>query len=413
MEELAAPETLTDMYGHMIAQRDWLARLPVDTMTGFQATEVLEFGAKLERLGVAIQMVTAPKVSDTYVWKQEGHKTAASYLAEKTGTSEAKAGGALETARQLAELPETALCLAGGSFSPEQIKEIASAAAVHPEAEGELIEAAARSGLKGLKLRCQRTKALASFEMGEQARERAIHQSRFFRHRFDPDGAVRIEARLTPADGARILEAVKAKAGAFYDDARRAGCYESEAAYRADGLVSLADDAVLGRGTGMAKPTVILRVDLAALHRGELDGDGAAQCDGGPGEMCEIAGVGPVSLATATRVLGDAYVKLVISDGIDIRTVCHVGRTIPASLKTALEQRDPVCSVPRCDNRYSLESHHLVAVTDGGPTSLDNLVRICKWHHDLITYERWRLRGGPGEWTWHPPPDFDGVGPAP
>ena len=85
-----------------------------------------------------------------------------------------------------------------------------------------------------------------------------------------------------------------------------------------------------------------------------------------------------MSLATATRVLGESYVKLVISDGIDVRSVCHLGRTIPASLKTALEQRDPVCSVPRCDNHYYLESHHLIAVTDGGPTSLDNLVRICK-----------------------------------
>jgi hypothetical protein len=48
MEELAAPETLTDMDAPMIARRGWLAQLPLDTMTGFQATEVLEFGAKLE-----------------------------------------------------------------------------------------------------------------------------------------------------------------------------------------------------------------------------------------------------------------------------------------------------------------------------------------------------------------------------
>ena len=336
--EMAVPETLSDMRSLMISQRSWLAHLPVDTMTGFQATEVLEFGAQLERLGVAIQMVMAPKVSDTFVWKQEGHKSAASYLAEKTGTSEGRAFGVLETARQLGELPETARCLANGSFSGEQAREIASAASVHPGAEGELLEAAARSGLKGLKVRCQRTKALASYEMGEQARENAIHQSRFFRHRFDPDGAVRIEARLTPADGARILEAVKAKAGLFYDEARRAGSYESESAYRADGLVSLADDAVMGNGTGMARPAVILRVDLAALKRGELDRDSGDNTAGGDdsGERCEIAGVGPVSLATATRVLGDAYVKLVISDGNDVRSVCHLGRSVPAQMKTAL-----------------------------------------------------------------------------
>jgi hypothetical protein len=154
---------------------------------------------------------------------------------------------------------------------------------VHPGAEGELIEAAARSGLKGLKTRCQRTKALASWENDEVGRENAIRKSRFLRRRLDPDGAVRIEARLTPADGARIMEAIKAKAGVFYDEARSTGLFESMSSYLADGLVSLADDAVCGSGTGIAKPTVVLRVDLAALTRGEVEGD----------EVCEIPGWDP------------------------------------------------------------------------------------------------------------------------
>jgi len=91
--------------------------------------------------------------------------------------------------------------------------------------------------------------------------------------------------------------------------------------------------------------------------------------------------------------------------------VCGRGATLIRSTNETggLEQRDPVCSVPLCDNHYYLENHHLVPVAQGGPTSLDNLVRICKWPHDLITYERWNLKGRPGEWTWRPPPDFDGL----
>jgi hypothetical protein len=406
-----------DMHEHLRAQRDWLTHLDFETMNGFQAQEVLEFGAKLERLGRATVMLAAPRVDDTLFWRQEGHRSAASYLAEKTGTTEGGAIGVLETARQLGDLPETAKCLQWGDFSAEQVKEIASAATVHPGAEAELIEAATRSGLKGLKTRCQRTKALASWENGERGRENAIRKSRFFRHYKDPDGGVRIEARLTPADGARIVEAVKAKAGLFADEARKSGLYESTRAYLADGLVSLADDAILGTGTGIARPTVILRVDLAALRRGELAKGTPANDDAGPAhchdEVCEIPGVGPVSLATATRVLGDSFVKIVITDGVDVRSICHLGRTVPAHLQTALEERDPVCSVPLCETDFSLENHHLVAVTNGGPTSLANLVRICKWHHDLITYEGWTLTGAPGAWNWHPPPDFDALGQAP
>jgi len=398
------PETLEDMHLHIHAQRAWLTGLNVDAMTGFQATEVLEYGATLERLAVAIQMLVAPKVDDTFVWRQEGHKSAATYLAEKTGTTVGHAIGVLETARQLGDLPETAACLKWGQFSAEQVKEIASAATIHPGAEGELIEAAARSGLKGLRTRCRRTKALASWENDEVGRENAIRKSRFFRHYHDPDGAVRIEARLTPADGARILEAVRAKAGYYFERAREAGLHESMNAYCADGLVALADDAVCGNGTGIARPHVILRVDLAALRRGELEQGGAIG-----GEVCEIPGVGPVSLATATRVLGDSFVKIVMADGVDVHSVCHLGRTVPAHLLTALEERDPVCAVPRCESDHLLEVHHIVAFAEGGPTSLENLVRICRWHHDLVTYEKWTLEGHPGAWQWHAPPDFDGL----
>jgi len=392
----------------MDRERTWLSGLNFDTMSGFQATEVLEFFAKLERLAMAGIMLAAPKVDDTHVWRQEGHKSPASFLAEKTGTTVGEAIGVLETARQLGDLPETADCLKWGHFSARQVKEIASAAAVHPAAEGELIEAAARSGLKGLRTRCQKMKAIASWEMDEVGRENAIRKSRYFRHQVEPDGAVRLEARLTPADGARILEAVKAKAGHYFEQARKAGLYESMSAYCADGLVSLADDAVCGSGTGIARPTVVLRVDLAALRRGELK-----RADSDDGEVCEIPGVGPVSLATATRVLGDSFVKIVVANGVDVRNVCHLGRTLPSHLQTAVEERDPICAVPRCDTDHLLEVHHLVPVTEGGPTTLDNLVRICRWHHNLLTYERWRLEGKPGAWEWYPPSDFDELRQAP
>jgi hypothetical protein len=399
-EELCpTDETLADVYESMRRQREFLARLDPDTLTGQDASNLLEFFSKLERLGTAGSMVVAPVVADRMVWRQEGHKSAASYLAEKTGSTEGQAIGVLETAKQLGELPETAVCLRRGDFSAAQVKEVAAAATVHPGAEAELLEVAARTGLKGLRTQCQKVKALASWETSEVARYNAIRTSRFFRHWIEADGAVRVEARLTPGDGARLLEAVKAKAAVFFEEGRRAGLYESMGAYAADGLVSLADDAVVGTGTGVGRPTVIVRVDLAALKRGETEGQ----------EVCQIAGVGPVPLATANRVLGDALVKLVIADGCDVANVCHLGRSVPAHLMTALEERDPTCAVPRCEATTRLEVHHRVPFSEGGPTQLSNLVRICTWHHDLLTYEGWTLVGKPGGWSWHPPPDFEAL----
>jgi hypothetical protein len=381
----------------MIEQRSWFAALDFEAMSGSEAGDVLEFAVKLERLAVAIKLRSALRLDDHFVWRDEGHRTSASYLAEKTGSSVGNAHGVLETAKQLAELPDTARALHFGTFSPQQVTEIASAATVHPAAEGDLLEMARHMGLKGLKNKCAQLKALNSWENDEVGRYNAIRKSRFLRHWTDVDGAMRIEGRLDPVAGARIVEALKCKASFFFDEARKAGVHESMGAYMADGLEALADDAICGTGTGIARPSVILRVDLAALQRGETQGDN---------EVCEIPGVGPVPLATATRVLGDAFLKIVISDGRDVQSVCHLGRTIPVHLETALQERDPVCVVPKCENDYRLEIHHRVPVTEHGPTSMENLVRICRWHHDLVTYEGWKLEGQPGSWAWHPPPDF-------
>ena len=52
----------------------------------------------------------------------------------------------------------------------------------------------------------------------------------------------------------------------------------------------------------------LLRVDAQALRRGHVQGE----------ELCEIAGVGPVPVSVAKEVLGDAIVKLVITNGVDV-----------------------------------------------------------------------------------------------
>jgi len=399
MEQGRPPKTLNEAFERLSWLREFVGEIDTEPMNETVAVQHIEFFSKLERVGAAGTMVIAPKVEACFEWRQEGYTSAAHFLAAKMGTAPGTAMGVLETARQLADLPETAACLRHGDFSVAQVRAIADAASVHPGAEGELIEAATRCGLKGLKTRCERTKALASWENDEVGRENAIRKSRFFRHWIDADGGVRFEAKVTPADGARIKEVIGARAGVFFDEARKAGLHESMGAYAADAFAALADDAVMGTGTGIARPTVVLRVDLAALKRGETEGD----------ELCEIPGIGPVSLATATRLLGDCFLKIVIRDGCDVRSVSHPGRTVPAHLETALQERDPTCVVPGCDNGSYLETHHRVPVFERGLTTMDNLVRICTWHHDLITYEGWSIEGGPDCWSWRPPPDYDGL----
>jgi hypothetical protein len=110
-----------------------------------------------------------------------------------------------------------------------------------------------------------------------------------------------------------------------------------------------------------------------------------------------------VPLAVARELFGDCFLKFVISDGVDIRTVVHYGRVIPAHLKTALQFRDRCCVVPGCGRTFGLEYDHLVEFAKGGPTSLDNLARLCGPHHAMKTHKGYRLSGGPGHWVWQAP----------
>jgi hypothetical protein len=388
-----------------------VAGLEPERITTSQASELFELFAELTRLGSAGQVLLAPRVSQSNTWKDEGHRSAAEWVAQTTGTALGEAIATIETAKRLESLPNTAQALRDGKLSAPQLREIATAASGRPSSELDLLDAASTCTLRGLKDRCRRVKALANSARDENARYEAIRASRFFRHWSDPDGAFRGEFKLTPDDGARVLASLSPRTDELFEQARKADRHEPTAAYAADALVDLVtrQDSRVGAPSG---PPVVfhVRADAAALRRGYV----------ADGEICEIPGVGPIPVSTARSLMSDAFVKLLVTDGVDVVTVCHVGRGISSHVRSALEERDPVCVVPGCDVAVGLEiDHWQTPYADGGPTTLANLARLCHFHHAMKTYRGFELRGGPGNWKWEPPPPFetddtaDGPGRAP
>ncbi len=393
-----------------------LAAADPDRVTTAQAAELLELFAEIERLGAAGKVLYTKRAAESTVWRDQGHRSAASWMAEKTKTGMGDAIATLETAAALQSLPATSDALRRGDLSAPQVKVIAAAAAAHPRCESELLAAAATHSLKGLKERCAQVRAAATSAEEELARYNAIRAARYVRHWADPDGAFRLDAKLTPDAGAKLLSALEAEADSRFTDARKSGEPEPPAAYLADALVSLVAGEPPGprsdgssalskgpRSTGASRSTVCIRVDAAALRRGYAQ----------KGETCAIPGIGPVPVAVATRHLSDSFVKLLVIDGVDVLSVCHVGRSVPAHVQSALEERDPKCVVPGCDTANGLENHHWdVPYAECGTSTLPGLARVCAWHHDLLTYDGYVLTGGAGRWEMRAPPggrllDFD------
>jgi hypothetical protein len=89
-----------------------------------------------------------------------------------------------------------------------------------------------------------------------------------------------------------------------------------------------------------------------------------------------------VSPSTAKRLSCDASLVTVLED--EQGRVLNIGRrtrTVPASIARALAIRDKTCRVPGCCESRYVDAHHIKHWADGGETSLDNLVTLCRAHH--------------------------------
>ena len=101
-----------------------------------------------------------------------------------------------------------------------------------------------------------------------------------------------------------------------------------------------------------------------------------------------IPGVGPVPVAAVRRQLPDAFVKILVLDGEDVTTVCHVGRERSRPCPERPRRARPVCVVPGCDVAFGLENHHWdVDYAECKTTHPGRAGPGVSWHHGLITYE--------------------------
>ncbi len=413
------PDDATALFSAVDLIASFVASFEPARYSGEDAASLVSCFARAERLCGTGKSLAATRATEAHRPEAAGHPSPAHWLSDLTGESIGEAADALRLGVALGSHPGMEGACREGRLSRSQAKLVADAVGTNPGSEDELLRAAGTDTMRQLRDRCLRAKAQARSAEDARRHHDELHRSRHCRTWTDRDGAFRLDARLTPDAGAVLLSSLEPQSNLIFGQARKDGRHEPADAYRADALVALvAGQGLIGKRTtrrgspsdssvdgdtrdGPAPPagpgaraTVHLRVDLDALRRGSLS----------DGEVCEIPGVGPVSVDTAKELMGDAITQLVITDGVDVTTICHLGRSIPSPLRTALVDRDQTCVVPGCDVRQGLEiDHWAVSFADGGPASLENLARLCGHHHHLRTHRGFQLLGGPGRWRWRPP----------
>ena len=389
-----------------------------DIVSAADAVALVDWFAEIERLAAAGKTLAAGRAAQGEPWRDSGDRCGADWLAKRTGTTVSEARSTLDTAANLALAPETDRALRRGELSPKQAEAVAAAAAAtDPNAEHKLLDIARHQSLQKLRDEAARVRAAAT---DPNQRHERIRRGRFWRRWTSADGARCGTYSLTPEAAAILEAAAQPFIDTAIDEARRTGNHEPFEAYAADGLVALAAAGAAldghvqpdtpargGRGRRRLRDRreLIALVDLHALQRGEIE----------PGETCEIAGVGPVPVHVVRELFGDALLRIVIRDGVDIRTVVHTGRTASAVQETAVLVRDRGrCLRPRCGLPIS-EIDHNHGFTATGPTTLEDLGGLCgpdhdlktraghTWHRDHHGHIQWTRPDGTIEYE-HPPP---------
>jgi 5-methylcytosine-specific restriction protein A len=168
---------------------------------------------------------------------------------------------------------------------------------------------------------------------------------------------------------------------------------------QADALGEICEFALRHNGslpdTGGERPQVRVTVDLERLQAGVT----GAFLDTGagytPGQLRMLA----CDCGVIPAVLGSN------SEPLDIG---RATRTIPAGIRRAVAIRDGGCAYPGCDRPPAwCDVHHCHEWADGGDTSLDNCVMLCRSHHRVIHTTEWSVRIRDGHPEFIPPEIID------
>ena len=297
--------------------------------------------------------------------------------------------------------------VAAGAVNAEQAVVIADAVKAMPDrvradlgadAEATLIDQAAQLDPAYLRKVGERILSYIAPEVAEAAEakaladmERRAHAARGFTISPVRDGRCRVSGHLTAEDAAIVTAALDPLCKPNAEDTR------IPAQRRADALVEvcqLAHRAGDPPGSGGTRPIIVVMVRYEDLHTAHA----IATLDTGQ----------QLTAGQLRRWACDAHILPTVLDGASV--TLDAGRTsryTTTPIRRAAIIRDRGCAFPGCDRPPKwCDMHHIVSWIDDGPTCLDNLVLLCRFHHQLIHNTGWEVRLGPDRLPEFRPPSF-------
>jgi hypothetical protein len=340
-----------------------------------------------------------------------GFQSCAHWLNWRTGVELGAAREKVRVARALMALPVVSDAMRRGELSYSKVRAITRVA--RPENEQRLVDAARSSTAAQVERLVRAWRRIDRMEASGEAERQQQH--RHLETWVDDDGMLVIRGRLTPEAGAVLRRALEAAEDTLHRAAAESPTNSQDhevtaGQRRADAVALVAESALtasLDRGHAGDRYQVVIHVEEQALV-------GAGQAASGQAALEDPDGQ-HVSAETSRRVACDATTVTIRHAASG--SVLNVGRrtrTIPPAIRRALLARDRRCRFPGCTSRYC-DAHHVQHWADGGPTSLENLVLLCRRHHRSVHEEGWTIdRASDGELAfWRPDGKRLELAPAP
>jgi hypothetical protein len=306
-------------------------------------------------------------------WSDSATQSCAHWLNWKCGIAMGAAREKVRVAHALGNLPKISAAMAGGKLSYSKVREITRVA--EPATEDYLLMIAEHGTAQHVEklVRAYRR----CHEAEELSREALQQQNRAVSFRYDDDGSLVLNCRLSAEAGARIMKALDLAVEELPRDVPAGTSQQlvSFSARRADALALVAESFLTHgaiEAAGAERYQIVVHVAAETLR------DRAAGCCGfehGPSMPAE----------TARRLSCDAsVVALVENDDGEPLNVGRKTRTISSPLRRALNARDKGCRFPGCANTRYIDAHHVEHWANGGETKPSNLVSLCRFHHHAV-----------------------------
>ena len=314
-----------------------------------------------------------------------GFRSCAEWLSWRVGMDMGAAREHVRVARALGSLPRLADALASGELSYSKLRALTRVAT--PETEERLL-AVGRSGTA-----CHVERIVRAWRrvdrLAEASDDTRRHKARALHVYQDEDGMFVIRGRLTPEQGAAVMQALAAARETLYRQAEGVPAETPSSSMeqrQADALTLIAEAALhhcLDPGAPGERYQVVVHVDAAVLADPEAPGQSVL--DGGT----------HVPAGTSQRLACDAT-RVIMRHDPDGQIV-EVGartRTIPPAIRRALHHRDRGCRFPGCGLPFG-QGHHIRHWAQGGPTTLSNLATLCRRHHRAVHEEGYQVERQP------------------